>query len=1026
MKKNWNSIQADDHIQEELERQIEELAASYTPEWRFERENPDIGSILAKVFAGQMAGNIVRYGQVLDKYRTEFVNLLGISLLPARPAKATVVMNLAQDTVPGVEVRRGAKLLADSEDYDGQLIFETLHDLYVTNASLDCAFMTQKKDEKIIPLKGSFFPPRIVEEDSPAEAVAENGEEVQDEPVFPKSELRPFYLFGSEEKGIGQHALIFYHTWALDLENDSLYLKLRGARTLTEGVRRGAFAFYYFGEKGLFPVEQVEVLEDGETVRLQKEKENKKVELDGHEYSLLALCAREPVRDAYTVSEILVSSSGSDQPAQYTNNGIEDLNEENFLPFGETLSLYQECYIGHDLYFSKAGARITISFDLSFHEHRILSAPRGEEDNSLKIIKKKPRVFLADTAADARAEEISIEYFNGLGWKKLNCDTENRNLFAGDTNAHCEITFTCPHDWENSGTGSFAGRCIRIRLLKADNCYMVPCVHHCPRMEHLRISFTYQNTWMPAERLISISGTRRIDLTPKIRTGEEFTAFSGGQYEDDALYLGFDRKMEKGPVGLLFEIDDHARFQGIRCKFSYYSPQGFQQMKVIDQTFGMSRSGIVRFLPPSDMSRTTLEGRQAYWIRVSPADGEENRITGEPPLIRGICLNAVETANVETMDEENFYLAETTPNMEVNLGVSHILDVELWVNEKDTLSHPMMQRMLREMPDEVRAEYDMLGEFSSFYVRWKETDRLDFPESRRCYVLDRMNSRLIFGDGIHADFPRVTTDVSFRTIIRRCAGGDGNVEEGQINDSMGNLMFVGEINNPVKAYGGSSMETLERALKRGAGILKSRRRLVSMDDYIQEIQNYSDLIAQVKGVVGWNGDGRRSDQALCFLILMKDYAVGSYSFHNLSGQLKKHLQEACELTIEPENLYLAEPVYARVSVRLWLRIPQMDDSFETQNLFLETLEQYLDPVTGDSGEGWQIGVLPRRVQLLMRLNTLRSRAIVRKMAATVSWQDRQGSHETDLDSAPENPFFICRSGEHRIHVMIQDEEGTEC
>ncbi len=1007
-KKKWNKCEIDGRSREDLERQIGELAASYAPEWRFDSEDPDIGSVLAKLFADQMAGNIVRSGEVLEKYHTEFVNLLGISLLPARPAKATVLVSLSQDTIPGVDLPRGTKLLSETEDEDGQLIFETLHDLYVTNASLDYAFMTQKKDGRIIPLKGTFTSPRVVEE---ADEEAENLE--------PK--LTPFYLFDSDEEGIGQHALVFYHSSALDITQDQIYVRLGGNQALLDGIQSGAFAFFYYTAEGLAPVESVEVLGESGTVCLRKEKENKKVELDGQEYALLALLAKEPVREAYTLPDISVSSAGRALPAQFANNGIEDLDVEDFLPFGETLSLFQECYIGHDPYFSRAGARVTLSFDLSFFEHRILGAPR-EEDTSLKIIKRKPKVYWTDSAADARAEEISLEYFNGLGWKKLNCDTENRNLFAGETNTHCEFSFLCPSDWEGSGTGAFAGRCIRIRLLKADNCYMVPCVHHYPRIEKLRISFSYENHWMKAERLVSISGTRRTDLTDKVRAGEAFTAFSGGEYDDDALYLGFEKKMEKGPVGLLFQIDDHARFQGVRCKFSYYSPQGFRQMKVIDQTMGMSRPGIVRFLPPSDLCRTTLEGRQAYWIKLSPADSEADRLTGEPPFIQDISLNAVETANVETMDEEDFYVEEPAPGMTVNLGVSHILDVELWVNEKDTLSRPMMLKMLREQPDEVRAEYDMLGEFSSFYVKWREADRLDYPESRRCFLLDRMNSSLSFGDGVHADFPRVTNDVAFRAVIRRCAGYAGNVEAGDINDSMGNLMYVGEIRNPAKAYGGSSMETLARALRRGAGILKSRRRLVSMDDYIQEIQNYSDLIAQVRGISGLNADGKADEQALCFLLLMKDFDIGSYSFHNLSGPLKKHLQEACELTIAPEDLYLAEPIYAKISVSLWVRVPQMDDSFETQNLLRETLEQYLNPVSGDSGDGWRIGVLPKRAQLLMRLNMLRSKAIVRRMAATVSWQDRRGSHEVDLENAPEHPFFVCRSGEHQIHVMLQDEQ----
>ncbi|MCD8130228.1 MAG: hypothetical protein LUE16_02940 [Lachnospiraceae bacterium] len=154
---------------------------------------------------------------------------------------------------------------------------------------------------------------------------------------------------------------------------------------------------------------------------------------------------------------------------------------------------------------------------------------------------------------------------------------------------------------------------------------------------------------------------------------------------------------------------------------------------------------------------------------------------------------------------------------------------------------------------------------------------------------------------------------------------------------------------------------------------------------------------------------------------MKDFEIGSYSFHSLSGTLKKHLQEACELTVGDDDLYLMEPVYAAIGVELWVRVRQMDDSFEVQNLLRETLERYLNPVTGDDGSGWTIGTLPKRTQLLIRLNTLRSKAVVRRMSVTVSWRDADGAHETDLENAPANPFFVCRSGEHRIHVAITDE-----
>ena len=83
---NHDELLLDSRTREDLYRRVEELAASYTPEWRFSRQEPDVGSTLALLFAGQMADNLRRLNRLPEKYHTEFVNLLGLTLQPASPA----------------------------------------------------------------------------------------------------------------------------------------------------------------------------------------------------------------------------------------------------------------------------------------------------------------------------------------------------------------------------------------------------------------------------------------------------------------------------------------------------------------------------------------------------------------------------------------------------------------------------------------------------------------------------------------------------------------------------------------------------------------------------------------------------------------------------------------------------------------------------------------------------------------------------------------------------------------------------
>lgn len=1013
--KNWNELKIDKRSREDIEDRIEELASSYVPEWHFDRENPDIGSVIAKIFAAQMAGNIKRYNQVLERYHTEFVNMLGISLLPPKPATATVVMDLVRDTIPGATVYKGTKLLAETEQEGGQIIFETAHNLYVTNSVLEAVFMTIESDGKIIPLKGRFEPAWITD----GTVMAEEEEEAFDGEE--ENGLTPFRLFGSELNGIQKNALLLYHSIVLDVENNNIYMKLQGNSKLIKKIEEKRYRFYYLAEEGLIPVEKVQVLSDGETVILRKEKKNLKTELEGKQYSLLALVAEEPVEENLSVSRIAMSSSGDRAFADFAGSGATDFDVQSFDPFGDTLSLYQECYLGHDEYFSKAGSTVCLEFELSYREHRILNTVQGE-DTKLKIIKKKPKVIWTDMPADTRAEEISLEYFNGIGWKKLKTFQETGDMFARDREGTYEISFVCPYDWQETGVGAYQGRCIRMQVLKADNCYMRPCIHHYPHIKNLKVSFSYESHYMDAERLISIVGTGRQELTKAVKEGSPFVAFSRGMYTTDALYLGFSRKMESGPVSILFRMEEGSRFEGTKCRFEYSTAKGFKQMKVLDYTMDMSRSGTVMFMPQADMHAITLEGRKEYWIRISPVDARRIPREGALPVIKGITPNAVQAANIETRAEEDFYLDESLPDMSVSLGVPYILDIDLWVNEKGKYSGRQMIQLAKEHPDTVRAEYDILGEISSFYVKWQETDRLDDPPSKQCYMLDRMNSRLIFGDGISGEIPRVLDDVAFKVTIRCCNGKEGNVAPGRINDSLENIMFVDSIANPVKAYGGSNIEDLDSALQRGANILSARRRLVSMEDYIREIKSFSDTIDKVRCVVGRTIHGEKNDNAVTFVILLKDFAEGSYSFHSVSGKLKKHLMESCELTIAPGDFHIAEPIFVEVSVDIWAEVLQMDDSFEVQNLLQESLERYLNPISSGYGDGWEIGTMPKKAQLMMRLNVLKSKAVIKKMAAVVKYTDQQGTHEMDLEDMEESPFVICKSGRHRVNIMISEEK----
>ena len=998
-------LNIDTRAEEDIRNEITGLAGSYDTGWEPDEANPDIGSAIAGIFAHEVAENIDRMNEIMDRYHTEFVNMLDISLLPAKPASSIVVCELTDDTISGAGIPKGTKLLTDSEE---PIVFETEHGLYVTSSELKSAFMADRETGAIVPLLGSFYNPELIPGEELLAEYIGNGNSSGE------ASIKPFTLFG-ESGGIDRNVVVFYHSTVFDCENDDIYVRIEDGEELVADIKEKRVRFAYLSENGIKDYTYCELRPDGQTFVLRKYEANRKVMAGNEWYSMLLMVADRAPLESRHVKRIAFSSHGRPSYAENINNGSNDLDIEHFLPFTDTISLYDDCYICHDNYFSKAGAKIDISFDLSLGEHKV-SYTMEQVEESLKIIKRKPKTVTHDIPGDCYVEEVAFEYFNGTGWKKLPVISDMRGMFSTeDSTGRCEISFICPDDWVEQTTGPYEGRCIRMQVTKAENCYMRPCIHHYPEIKNLMIAYSYEDEYVDGERAETIIGTSRREITDKLKSDDGYMTFLAGSYTEDALYLGFSKPMESGPVSILFSLSDSMEYEGLKCRFEYVASDGFRPMKVLDYTQEFTHSGVIMFIPPADMHSAVLEGRNAYWIRVV-----RSRVNDDPdiyenlPLVEGIALNAVQVSNIETRPTQSFFIEEVEPNMQFYLGVNHILDVDVWVNEMGRHSRERMITMWNDDPDNVIVEQDSLGGITAFYRRWQETDRLETAENPRSYQLDRLLNRIIFGDGIKTWIPNVTDNEAIRCTVRCCNGRQGNVGADMITEPQGYLMYIGNITNPVKAYGGSDIEELDNALSRGASILSSRNRLVTMQDYIRAIKAYSDTIDQVSGIVGKTKNGKGKPGDLTFVLLMKDYADGSYAFHRIVGELTKHLLEQSEITVTEKHLHIVEPTFVELSVSLWINVINMDDSFEIQALIQRTMSEYLNPVRTP---GLTIGMLPRRSQILMRLNSLKNKAIVKKSVVIAKYRDDKGIHEMDLEDVKVTPFMIAKNGEHKVHIL---------
>lgn len=126
----------DKRTREDLEEQIERLAAAYTPQWRYNRQQPDIGSVLANLFAGLMEESVGCYNRMPWKSRLAFLEALGVEPFPPRPSEGYMLFSLAGSDMPETVAEAGTGVSAECGD--GSLWrFETLEEIHVSGAAVE-------------------------------------------------------------------------------------------------------------------------------------------------------------------------------------------------------------------------------------------------------------------------------------------------------------------------------------------------------------------------------------------------------------------------------------------------------------------------------------------------------------------------------------------------------------------------------------------------------------------------------------------------------------------------------------------------------------------------------------------------------------------------------------------------------------------------------------------------------------------------------------------------------------------------
>ncbi|MFV0402295.1 MAG: hypothetical protein ACK5LX_16990 [Oscillospiraceae bacterium] len=960
-----------DHDGKALE-QLRKLAAVYTPEWRFDPEQPDSGAALALLISGMLSDSASRFDKVLHKHKIQYLNLFDrLKEEPVEAARSYVRFH----TVPGLEepvfVPKSTRLLANSRSGQHTVTFETAYGITACDAELETVFVTDRDRDIIAEVAGGR--------------------------TGSTAERCHFAAFGTDYANQAEHRLLLGYDNLLDgLGSLRLHLELSGedveavelavAELLSPGVR-----FTLLGGEDPISFDRVEREGDTGILLVKENAEPVKTQLAARQCYVLCLSADAPTDMELPGIGIRLSAEEL-EPDSVSVGGIAQ-NPRHLLPFGEPMEIYSECVLESREAFSRRGAMVTLRFDLSFQVlERLL--PELEEDPNYKVVMKRPRTQPKPTVAEVRADYVLFEYLTPFGWKRLIKEEHMSALFNGSAEGELLVSFQLPEDILSYEEAEGQGR-IRIRLLRADNLYQIPSRQSCPVLDNLRLSYRYDEAVVLPDYACTRNNFEVREVTDRLRNSRSFHPFYNKEEQRPALYLGFSAPCRGTPLSLYWQIENNAD-QAVDFTAEYLAPGGFRPIKLVDNTGGMLYSETMLLVVPSDLQRSELFGRNFYWLRLL-CHGETEQLH-RLPVVSGIYTNMAKVENVVTRTEE-FYVDDLDRTVDIRLAEQNLLEVKVLVNEAEGA-----------------------GTRGENWVAWHKSQHR--RDRGRVYELDLVGGEIHFQKGVFASYPLLGGGADIRVEYRSYHGSEANVDALAINSMSTAIRYISRAENPMPAYGGYDGYSEETSQAIIANLLRTRGRAVTERDYADIISQLSYSVRRVKVVSGIGLSGEREEDALTIAVLTLEYEKGGHVFSAVKDSIRQSLIQCSDLLPMGRRLILSQPHFVRFSVRLWLECERMEGAYDLQKECENSVRTFIDPLTGGfEGRGWEIGALPGRQQLLAYLKIRHPDITVGRLVVTARFGEREFAVEDNATRQIDNPFAMAVNGEHVIYVELAENSA---
>lgn len=975
----------------EIESVIRKKAASYTPEWRFDTDNPDIGSALAIVYARMMEQTVKKLSRIPVKNRVVFLNSIGADLLPAIPSEGFVSMSLVNEEVSAVDVPTKTAVIAESEDApDGMVVFETSEAMCATPALITDIIVTDGKEDRI--------------------------EERETQAFF------PFHDDGINQQ---KHEFYFSHDTVLYLNNEAdieLTLECQGGRStkqedlklLTDPSR--VVYEYATGEDDDW--ERISFVEAPYGyLHLRKEEDQPPFSLrtieEAEGYWLRMRMIGEVPAEPIVLDRVRLSTKCKEMIPDAVINTEGECSVRRLLPFGERLSLYDEIYFGSEEVFSKKGAQITLSFRVDFARVPLDTTER-EPFNWEWVMRRNE--FKQDLEFDVTIESVIWEYYNGAGWTRLFADNAYSRMFSvpDDVSGQFQtMRFTMPENMERVLVGARDTFFIRARILKINNLYKQNGNYVLPVVENISMKYSYNDSRK--------AQFYRILNNMELREGAEdefqpMIPFEAMKEKNKMCYFGFETPPKGSPIKMLLDIAGGPGGGNKRLRWEYFSKKGFRNLNPVDETNGLTKTGIVTFTG-GDFVKKRFFGKDRYWIRLVDEDNRfRDGAKGRSPFIRSIHMNTTKVIQVTGRRTEYFQMEIYEKDKSFSLLDRNVYRILVDVDEIGMLDEREELRLKEQgLLEEERSED---GALEHLWVRWNEVpDFFLSGKEDRHYICHAREGRFQFGNGVHGRIPAPSGEQNIRVRYRTAGGGYTNMPPDSITHSEHSLGYVSRVYNPLALTGGCDPETLSEGVSRNSMVIRHQNRAVTASDYEALAMTSSRDVRMVKCFTGYDDEGTKKNGAVTLVVLGQSGQNGEAGFDDLKERIMSNMRGCISPhLIGSGRFFITEPAFVEIRLYIELTVESYEMVFDVRETIQSRLAALIAPKLSPDEPGFEIGDFPGMIQIQNAVSDINGIVSIKKIVMNTYVAGVEGDMEVDIETMKKRRYILPTGGEHEIVI----------